>query len=98
MIKRISKISVLPNFMLDVSFDDGKRVLYDVKEDIDSIPTYVDLRNINGLFNQASLDESRTCVVWNKNIDLPSDIIYEYGVEVDQSLSVAEHSREYTNS
>ncbi|MBO5939816.1 MAG: hypothetical protein J6R18_01280 [Kiritimatiellae bacterium] len=27
----------------------------------------------------ASFDSSRTCIVWNDRIDLPSDAIYEYG-------------------
>ena len=81
MIIRIKEVKALPNYLLDVLFDDDRNVLYDVKEDIDSIPSYEDLVNIHGLFQQVKLDESRTCVVWNKDIDLPSDIIYEYGKE-----------------
>ena len=81
MIIHIKEVKPLPNYILDVKFDDGHNVLYDVKEDIDSIPSYEDLVNIHGLFQQVRLDESRTCVVWNKDIDLPSDIIYEYGKE-----------------
>ncbi len=34
------------------------------------------------LFQQVQLDPSRTCVYWNEDIDLPSDVLYEYGVEV----------------
>ena len=64
-------------------FDDGKDCLYNVKEDIDSIEQYKDLETINGLFEQVQLDESRTCVFWNDYIDLASDIIYEYGKEVE---------------
>lgn len=32
-----------------------------------------------GLFNSNQLDESRTCVFWNDEIDLPSDTLLEYG-------------------
>ena len=67
--------------MLHVVFDDGKSVFYDVKEDIQSIPNYEDLKNIYGLFQQVQLDPSRTCVFWNDYIDLASDTIYEYGLE-----------------
>ena len=28
---------------------------------------------------QVQLDESRTCVFWSEDIDLPSDTLYEYG-------------------
>ena len=57
--------------------------MYNVKEDIDSIEQYKDLETIQGLFEQAQLDESRTCVFWNEYIDLASDTIYEYGKEVE---------------
>ena len=69
----------MPDYMLHVIFDDGKDVMYDVKEDIRDIEGYKDLENITGLFQQVQLDPSRTCVFWNDEIDLPSDILYEYG-------------------
>lgn len=79
MIPRIRDVTPMPDFCLRVVFDDGKAVLYDVKEDMEQIESYRDLRSICGLFNQVQLDESRTCVFWNDRIDLPSDTIYEYG-------------------
>lgn len=78
MIPRISSIEPLPDYVLAVAFDDGKHVLYDVKEDMD-LPGYDQLRTITGLFQHVQLDQSRTCVYWNDEIDLPSDAIYEYG-------------------
>lgn len=81
MIPRIKSIKPMEGFRLHVVFDDGRDVLYDVEEDIKNIPSYKDLKTIHGLFNQVQLDQSRTCVFWNDYIDLPSDTIYEYGVE-----------------
>lgn len=83
MIPRIKSVKTQENYILRVLFDDGKDCIYNVKEDIDSIDQYKDLETINGLFEQVQLDESRTCVFWNENIDLPSDTIYEYGKEVE---------------
>lgn len=80
MIPRIKEVKPLDNYMLSVVFDDGKSVIYDVKGDMDTIPQYEDLKRICGLFKQVRLDNSRTCVYWTDDIDLPSDIIYEYGV------------------
>lgn len=80
MIKRIKKIEPLTDFQLAVQFDDGKKVIYDAKEDIETLPGYHLLREIRGLFESVQLDESRTCVYWNDEIDLPSDAIYEYGI------------------
>ena len=82
MIERIREVVPLPDYRLSVLFDDGKRVIYDVAEDMRDIPDYRDLRDIPGLFQQVQLDQSRTCVYWNEFIDLPSDAIYEYGQPV----------------
>lgn len=81
MIPRIKSVKPLENYVLLVVFDDGKTVLYDVKDDIQAIPSYEDLKTICGLFQQVQLDQSRTCIFWNDYIDLPSDAVYEYGVE-----------------
>ncbi len=80
MLPRISSVKPMPDYMLAVAFDDGRRVFYDVKGDM-NLPGYDQLRAITGLFQQVRLDQSRTCVYWNDEIDLPSDAIYEYGRE-----------------
>ena len=80
MIPRIKMVEPMLDYKLKVLFDDGKTVIYDVKEDIDTIESYKDLATVHGLFQQVQLDESRTCVYWNDQIDLPSDTIYEYGI------------------
>ena len=79
MIPRIKSVKPLSSFFLEVVFDDGKKCIYDVEEDIKQIKSYEELRNIPGLFQHVKLDTSRTCVFWNENIDRPSDTIYEYG-------------------
>ena len=80
MIPKIKMVEPMTDFKLKVLFDDGKTVIYDVKEDIETIESYKDLADVNGLFEQVKLDESRTCVYWNDQIDLPSETIYEYGI------------------
>lgn len=82
MIPKIKFIELLNDYILRVSFVDGKVVLYDVKEDIKILPGYDDLQKINGLWQQVQIDESRTCVFWNDYIDLASDSIYEFGIPI----------------
>lgn len=79
MIPRISHIEPMKDYCLSVTFDDGKHVIYDVKEDIQQLPGYSLLAQVTGLFQQVQLDQSRTCVYWTEDIDLPSHAIYEYG-------------------
>ena len=81
MIPRIKALKTLPDFFLDVLFDDGRHVLYDMKEDL-HLPGYDALLSVCGLFDRVQLDQSRTCIFWNDEIDLPSDTIYEYGMLV----------------
>ena len=78
MIRKIISIQPMPDYLLRVTFDDGKHVLYDMKEDT-GLPGYSALRDVPGLFQRVQIDKSRTCVFWNDEIDLPSDTIYEYG-------------------
>ena len=87
MIPRIKDIQPLENYKLFVRFDEGKEVVYDVGEDISSIEAFEDLKVIPGLFENVSLDSSRTCIIWNERIDLPSDTIFEYGTPIFTSVT-----------
>lgn len=81
----------MEDYQLEVVFDDGRVVTYDLKDDINAIPDFRALETECGLFQNAQLDASRTCISWNERIDLPSDTIYEYGIEEDKGvLLVAE--------
>ena len=80
----------MPEYRLLVTFDDGRTVHYDVLEDIRTIPAFEELETEPSLFENAQLDQSRTCIYWSDQIDLPSDTLYEYGVHEDNYPSVAE--------
>ena len=82
MIPRISRIEPMADFKIRVTFDEGRTVVYDVGIDINEIKAFEDLKSLPYLFKNATLDSSRTCIVWNERIDLPSDTIYEYGQPV----------------
>ena len=82
MIPRISRIEPMADFKIRVTFDEGRTVVYDVGVDIKEIKAFEDLKTLPYLFKNVALDSSRTCIVWNERIDLPSDTIYEYGQPV----------------
>lgn len=93
MYPRIKSVTPLPDLLLSVLFDDGRRVVYDVKEDL-HLPGYSVLQDQPGLFEQVQLDTSRTVVFWSEDVDLPSDSILEYGksdLEADIDAVVAEN-------
>ena len=82
MFPRIKELKPLKDYKLYVVFDNGKSVVYDVKDDINSIKDFSPLKTETGLFENVQLDPSRTCVFWSDRIDLPSDTILEYGIGV----------------
>lgn len=82
MIPRIKDFKVLDNLKLRIEFDDKYTVIYDVMDDIQNIPSYKDLLQQKDLFQQAKVDTSRTIIYWNDYIDLPSDMLYEYGQKI----------------
>jgi len=82
MIPRIKDIQPLDDYVLLVEFDNGKKVKYDVKDDIRTLTDFKVLESEYGLFQNVRLDSSRTCVYWNDRVDLPSDTILEYGQPV----------------
>ena len=84
MIPKIQDIEALNDYILKVAFTDGKEVLYDVKDDIKTLPGYDSLKTINGLWQQVKVDKSKNCVFWNDFIDLASDSIYEYGTPINK--------------
>lgn len=92
MIPRIKSLKPLKGYLLHVIFDDGKNCIYDVNDDISTIEQYRDLKTIHGLFEQAQLDESRTCIFWNDFIDLPSDVIYHASSPTPEALAATSRS------
>ncbi len=78
---RIKSVEALLDYHLSVVFDNGKAVVYDVREDIEQIEEFRLLKQVPHLWEQVRVDSSRTCVYWNDRIDLPSDTLYEYGVK-----------------
>ena len=79
---RVKSFEICDDWKSLVTFDDGFRVCYDVKDDIDTLDDFKSLTTEIGLWPMGQLDSSRTCISWNERIDLPSDIIYEYGMPI----------------
>ena len=82
MIPRIKNIKLMGGFLLLIEFDGGERVLYDMKDDIKTLPDFKILESENGLFENFQLDSSRTCVSWSDRVDLPSDTLLEFGIPI----------------
>lgn len=83
MFHKIKQITAKDNYILNAVFDDGTEKEYDIKPLFDDIPEFDDLRTIHGLFEQVRIDIGGYGIIWNSNIDLSADEIWEHGKAVD---------------
>lgn len=80
---KIKAIEPLPDRVLLVSFDDGRRVRFEPTPYL-IIDNYDVFSLASGLFEQAKIDKKRTSVYWTDFVFLPADVIYETGQIVEE--------------
>lgn len=82
MFNKVKSVRPLDNFILLITFENGKNKEYDVKPLFKVFPSFTSLNTISGLFNQVKVDTGGYGIVWNDDIDLSCDELYENGKEV----------------
>ncbi len=83
MFHKIKKVSALPEFRLSVQFSEGVTKIYDVKPLFKKIPCFVELKNNLDEFYSVSVDVGGHGIVWNDDLDLSCDELWENGVKVE---------------
>lgn len=81
---KIKAIEPLPDRVLLVSFDDGRRVRFEPTEYLAGYAGYDVFSVAPGLFNQAKPDRARRCVCWTESVFLPADLIYAEGQIIEE--------------
>ena len=83
MFHKIKDVTALPDQMLSVQFAEGATKLYDVKPLKDRIPAFAELDARPGLFEDVQVDVGGCGIVWNDDLDLSCDELWEHGEEVE---------------
>lgn len=83
MFHKIKMVSALPDFRLSVQFCEGITKIYDVKPLFDQIPAFASLREHPEEFGAVSVDVGGYGIVWNDDLDLSCDELWEHGVPVE---------------
>ena len=83
MFHKIKNVSPLPGFKLSVQSCEGVTKLYDVKPLFERLPVFADLEKHPEIFSGVSVDVGGYGVVWNDELDLSCDELWEHGVSVD---------------
>ena len=83
MFHKIKNVSALPDYKLSVQFSEGVTKMYDVKPLFERIPLFAELTNNHAEFACVSVDVGGYGIVWNDDLDLSCDELWENGVQVD---------------
>ena len=83
MFHKVKSVSPLSDFKLSVQFSEGVTKLYDLKPLFKRIPAFQHLNNNLAEFNCVSVDVGGYGIVWNDDLDLSCDELWENGVVVD---------------
>ena len=83
MFHKIRSVTPLPNYILSVQFCEGVTKQYDVKKLFETIPLFKTFEKTPELFYDATVDVGGYGVIWNDDIDLSCDELWENGVQID---------------
>ena len=83
MFHKIKNVFALPEYKLSVQFSEGVTKIYDVKPLFKKIPVLAELKEDPAEFACVSVDVGGYGIVWNDDLDLSCDELWENGTEVD---------------
>ncbi len=82
MFHKINSVNVLPDYKLSVQFAQGVTRIYDVKPLMQRFSAFKALENAE-LFSSAEVDVGGYGVIWNDDIDISCDELFENGETVE---------------
>lgn len=83
MFHKVKSVSPLTDFKLSVQFSEGVTKLYDVKPLFEKIPAFSYLKDHPDEFAGVAVDVGGYGIVWNDELDLSCDELWEHGVQVN---------------
>jgi len=83
MFHKIKSVVPLSDYRLSVQFSEGITKIYDISPLFERISIFKALKVTQGLFADVSVDVGGHGIVWNDEIDLSCDELWENGKEVE---------------
>ena len=80
MFHKITSLATLPDYILLVGFANGEFKQFDLKPLINKYPPFATLKDVGGLYEQAAIDAGGYGIVWNDDLDIAAEGIYEKGI------------------
>ena len=79
-----NKVKFLEGVVVELTFQDGKIIQYDLSQLFSKYPQFKELLSNRALFEKGKLDPGGYGVIWNDQLDIDSTAIYYDGVLVGQ--------------
>ena len=94
MFVKITSVAALPDYILLVGFSTGEFKQFDIKPLITKYPPFKTLTQVNGLYEQVKIDVGGYGLVWNDDLDLSADGLYEQGQTCQQPENIEKYKKE----
>ena len=82
MFHKIKNVTPLKDFKLSIQFAEGITKIYDMKKIIENNKIFANLKDIN-LFDSVEVDIGGYGVIWNDDIDISCDELFENSKKID---------------
>jgi len=82
MFHKVKAVNALPDYRLSVQFAEGVTKIYDVKPLFSKWAPFKPLEHDPALFSNVEVDVGGYGVIWNDDLDLSCDELFENGVTV----------------
>ena len=79
MFHKIKSVNALPNYKLSIQFSEGKTKIYDINPLFNKYKLFNKLKDDLNLFNCVYVDKGGYAIVWNDDIDISCDELWENG-------------------
>lgn len=83
MFHKVKFVTALPDFKLSVQFAEGVTKIYDMVPLAKMLPAFAELKADLQLFHCVEVDVGGYGIVWNDELDLSCDELWEKGVTVE---------------
>ena len=94
MFVKITSVAALPDYILLIGFSTGEFKQFDIKPLIAKYPPFKTLTEVNGLYEQVKIDVGGYGLVWNDDLDLSADGLYEQGQTCQQPENIEKYKKE----
>lgn len=81
MFYKITQVEALSDYILRVSFQNGKTKYYNVAPLFSKWEAFEELRDNPSLFKSVKVDDGGYGIVWNDSLDLECNDLWEYGFD-----------------